>query len=217
MKLELIPALEISPPAIDWQLVGPHPIGHFWQNPLDWDNYQAHVLQVAGLADYKRVIKGSHFLSLDNWSLSDLRSIIRWHLGPEDNDIPAAESCALFGGGVLFVDDNPVLVPQCCSTLADLHSWSTLLEPQFQSGHFCLEGHPCPKATRQGHTVHIACHDKYEDFNQPAKAEFSLEIAALATAVSAAEEALAIFCEKVDRLSAEFGVQRLSDHLVRGK
>lgn len=217
MKVELIPTLEISAPSTDWQLVGPHPIGYFWQNPFEWDNYQSRVLRVAGLADYKRVIKGSHFLSLENWSLSDLRSIIRWHLGPEDNDIPAAESCALFGGGVLFVDDNPTLVPQCCSTLADLHSWSTLSEPQFQSGYFCPEGHPCPKATRQGHILRIVCYDEYEDFNQPAKAEFSLEITALANAVSAAEEALAIFCGKVDMLSVEFGVQRLSDHLVWGK
>ncbi|MDU0370446.1 hypothetical protein ACFPAF_08600 [Hymenobacter endophyticus] len=217
MKVELVPVVDISSLVIDWQLAGPRPASNFIHNPLQWEQYQARILQIAGFNDYKRVLPGSHFLTVGDWTLPDLQKLIQAHLHPADEVVAAADSCALFGGGILFLDDTPVVIPQCCGTLADLYRWQALVEPQFQSGYFCMEGHPCPKATRQGSMLRITCHDEDEMFDQPTLLQFSVEIQALAAAISAAERTLTTLCEKVDRLSSSFGVQKLSDHLIRGK
>ncbi|RSK48488.1 hypothetical protein [Hymenobacter rigui] len=187
------------------------------QNPLQWEQYEARILQIAGFNNYRRVLLGSSFIAVDDWTLSDLQKLIDAHLHPGDEVVEAADSCALFGGGILFLDGTPVLVPQCCGTLADLYSWQVLVKPQFQSGYFCMEGHPCPKATRQGPVLHITCHDEDEGFDPPTLPEFSVGIDALASAISTAERTLTGLCEKVDRLSSHFGVQKLSTHLIQGK
>ncbi|MET4107003.1 hypothetical protein [Hymenobacter sp. UYP22] len=187
------------------------------QNPLQWEQYQARILQIDGFNNYRRVLPGSRFLAVDDWTLSDLQKLIDAHLHPGDEVVAAADSCALFGGGILFLNGTPVLVPQCCGTLADIYSWQGLVEPQFQSSYFCMEGHPCPKATKQGSRLRITCHDEDGQFDQPALTEFSVDIQALAAAISSAERTLTVLCEKVDSLSSIFGVQKLSDHLIRGK
>ncbi|WP_157886793.1 hypothetical protein [Hymenobacter sp. PAMC 26628] len=217
MKVELIPAIEISRTAVDWERVGQHPIGDFQRNPAEWDDYQRRVLEVAGLADYSRVIKGSPFLHLNQWSLPDLRKLIKAHLLIEDEPVPVNESCALFGGGVLFVDDVPVLVPQCCSTIADFYGWKQIVAPSFGSGYFCLEGHPVPRAERQGNLLTINCQDKDETFDQPAQKQIIVGVNELAAAIEKAELVILNFSDKIDALSTEFGVQKLSDYLILAK
>lgn len=216
MKVELVPVVEISPSVVGWQRIGPRPESNFMQNPLQWEQYEARILQIAGFNNYRRVLPGSRFIAVDDWTLQDLKKLIEAHLRPGDEVVAAADSCALFGGSILFLNGTPVLVPQCCGTLADLYSWQELVQPQFQSGYFCMEGHPCPKAARKGSMLRITCHDEDEQFDQPTLPEFSVEIQALAAAISTAEKTLTILCEKVDSLSSSFGVQRLSDHLIRG-
>lgn len=216
MKVDLIPTLQVSVGAIKLEQIIQRPTSNFLQNPVGWDIYEKNVLRAAGFDDYKRVITGSSFLAIDAWSLEDLRKLIHAHLQPEDEVISVTESCALFGGGVLFLNNEPVLVPQCCSTIADIYSWKSILDPHFQSGYFCLEGHPCPKAVKENNALRIFCKDEDEAFDQPALGETSVEIIALATAFSAAEKAIDKLSKKVDVLSLEFGVQKLSDYLIKG-
>lgn len=130
--------------------------------------------------------------------------------------MPVVESCALFGGAILFIDDLPVLFPQCCSTIATVYDWKPLMAPQFQEGYFCLEGHPAPKAVRQGDYLNIICEDEGEDFYPPTPPLMRVKIADLAVAVERAESQMQKLCEQVDMLSAEFGAESISRYLVQG-
>lgn len=212
MKVELIPVLEIPVPAETLKQVQ-RPRYNFQLNPDEWDEYQRQLLLAGGFAGYKRVIKGHNFVHVDQWTLPDLRRLVMNHLGNEQ-PLLVTESCALFGGCILFVDNVPVLVPQCCSTIADFASWKELIKPGFMSGPFCMEGHPCPQALKEGKRILIRCKDRDEEFWQPAQAEIPVELDVLAGAVGVAEFHVGKLASNIDLLSAEFGVLRASDYLV---
>jgi len=184
---------------------------------VDRDIYQTQVLKAANIADYKRVIAGSDFLSIEDWTLADLRTLISAHLRPLGEQLPVTESCTLFGGGVLRIDGVAVLIPQCCSSIDDLFSWKQLLAPTFSTGYFCIEGHPAPKATKRGTELIIVCEDEEESFDQPAQAIIIVSVAKLAAAVAIAENGIQKLCDKIDRLSSEFGVAKLSKYMILGK
>lgn len=214
MKVALIPVLEI-PVTPDARRRHPTPpAGNFQQNPAEWDDYQRQLLSAGGFADYPRVIPGYNFVLLDQWSLPDLRRLIQNHLLVDDERVNVADSCALFGGGLLLLDGEPVLGPQCCSTLAEVGGWQQLVSPGFQSGFFYSEGHPAPRATRRKDTLLIECQDQYQDFDPPAQPRITVEVARLAEAIAVAEAIVREFAQKIDQFSTEFGVPQLSAHLV---
>lgn len=214
MKLELIPVLEIRVPVGALEKVGPRPASTFEENPLEWDEYQTRLLQAGGFADYPRIIKGSSFIHLDGWKLDDLRRLIQIHLMYEEEPVPPAESCGLFGGCVLFLDDAPVLVPQCCGEITDFYSWKNLSDPEFKAGYFCSEGHPMPHAKRRANQLVITCKDDWEEFQGPTKPEIIVDVNVLADAIEKAELRIQAFSNKIDELSVEFGVAKLSEYLV---
>ncbi|SDX76424.1 hypothetical protein [Hymenobacter psychrophilus] len=217
MSITLLPVLEVAAPAIDWDQVGPSPFATFWQNPSAWEEFQAKILRLSGFADHRQAVKGSKYLRIDDWQPEGLRRLINAHLGATGDDrMPVEESCALFGGGVLFIDNVPVLFPQCCSTIATVYDWKPLLVPQFQEGYFCLEGHPAPKAIREEEYLTIICEDEGEDFYPPTPPVIRVKVADLAVAVEQAEWQMQRLCEQVNALSAEFGAESISRYLIQG-
>ena len=217
MNIELIPVLEIPIMARRRLQEIQRPPATFQQNPIEWDEYQRQLLVTGGFSDYQRVIQGCGFVSADQWSLTDLRVLVQNHLAGDKEPIPLKESCALFGGCVLVVDGVPVLVPQCCSTIADFTSWQGILSPQFTSGFFCIGGHPCPEAVKIDVRLVITCEDPDESFEQPAQLRIVLKIAALAAATEHARQIMYALSDRIDLLSAELGVAKASDYLVWAK
>ena len=217
MNIELIPVLEI--PVITQKQLQEirRPPATLQQNPIEWDEYHRQLLATGGFSDYQRVIPGRQFVRADQWSLPDLRLMVQNHLGGDKDLIPITESCALFGGCILILDDVPVLVPQCCSTIDDFTSWQDLLSPQFTSGYFCLGGHPSPEAVKTDTQLLITCEDPEERFDQPTQPKIVVEIAGLAIATERAKQILDALSDKIDLLSAELGVVKASDYLVWGK
>lgn len=217
MNIELIPVLEIPiTPQARLRAIQ-QPPASFQQNPLEWDEYQQRLLAAGGFFDYQRVIQGCNFVRADQWSLPDLRVLLQNHLGGDKKVIPLTESCALFGGCILVVDEVPVLVPQCCGTIADFSGWQGLLNPYFTSGYFCIEGHPCPAAVKNGTQLLIICEDLDERFDPPAQPKIVLEMDALVSAIEKAEQIMKAFSDKIDLLSAELDVVSASDYIVWGK
>lgn len=217
MKVELIPALEIPVPPESRKKAGSRPAKSFAQNPDAWDKFQQKQLAAAGFNDYSRIIRGKNFVYVDEWTLVDLKNLILTHLMPNDVLVVVEKSCAFFGGYILIIDDVPVMVPQCCSTLADITSWQDLLNPEFTSGPFCTEGHPCPTAVKEGNKLLITCEDEWESFDQPTQQSIIVEVDKLAVAVEQASWTIQKLCAKVDLLSAEFGVPMLSNYLIFAK
>ena len=84
------------------------------------------------------------------------------------------EVSSLFGGYALFANQEPILVPQCCGTLGDIHSWEKLLRDEEYDECFCLEGHPSPEAKTQGSTIVFNCDNEYEEFIGPVAKDLSL-------------------------------------------
>lgn len=217
MNIELIPVLQI-PMIAHTQLQEIHrPPATFQQNPIEWDEYQRQLLSTGGFSNYQRVIQGCNFVRVDQWSSSDLRMLVQNHLCGDKEPIPVEESCALFGGCILVVDGAPVLVPQCCSTIADFLGWKELLNLDFVSGPFCIEGHPCPNAAKSGNQLLITCADEWEKFDQPAHPQIAVELDELANALVQAQKRIDSFADKIDSLSAELGVKKASDYLVWAK
>lgn len=217
MNIELIPVLEIPVMAQRRPRKIHRPPATFQQNPIEWDEYQRQLLVTAGFSDYQRVIQGCSFVRADQWSLPDLRMLVQNHLYGDKEPIPLERSCALFGGCILVVDGVPVLVPQCCSTIADFTSWEGILMPQFTSGPFCLEGHPGPEAVKNDIHLLITCEDPDESFDQPARPTIVVEIEAQASATKKAKQLMEAFADKIDLLSTELGVAKASNYLVWGK
>jgi len=217
MNIDLIPVLEIPVTAKTRLQEIQCPPANFQQNPVEWDEYQGQILTAGGFSDYQRVIKGCNFVRADHWTLSDLRMLVRNHLGGDKELIPLEESCALFGGCILVANGVPVLVPQCCSTIADFTSWQGLLSPQFTSGPFCIEGHPCPEAVRNDIQLLITCEDPDEEFEQPAQPRIVVEIDTLASATERARQIMEALSNKINLLSAELGVANASDYLIWNK
>lgn len=217
MNIELIPVLEIPITAKARLQAVQCPPADFQRNPIEWDGYQQQLLEAGGFADYQRVIQGCNFVQADQWSLPDLRLLVQNHLGGDKEIIPLAESCALFGGCILIVDGLPVLVPQCCSTIADFASWQGLLNPQFTSGPFCTEGYPCPEAVKTDTQILVTCEDPDERFDQPAQPRIVVEIDAFFNATARAKQMMEMLCDRIDLLSAELGVAKASDYVVWGK
>ena len=214
----MLPVFELPASIIDWDQIGARPSGAFWQNPSDWEEFEAKILRLSGFTQHLPAVKSSRYLRADSLAVDDLRRLIDAHLEVTENKrVPVAESCALFGGAILIIDDLPVLFPQCCSTISTVYDWKVLLAPQFQEGYFCLEGHPAPKAIREQDYLNIICEDEGEEFYPPTTPIIRVKVADLAMAVEQAELQMQRLCERVDSLSAEYGAKSISCYLIQGQ
>lgn len=210
MEIELVPVIEV-------------PRVHAATSPpssSSSDEKEAHfkaILEQDGFPGYRPFLPGHGLYRLDQFRASaGLLRIVQIHVGRYDPDhgLPIAESCALFGGYILKVDDEVVCVPQCCGSLADFASWQCVVDPSFSEGYICNEGHPAPRLARRGDFLELSCEDdQFDTFWQPA-ISCTIPRDRLSSAITACEVELSGFEKELDQLGNELGAAGVGQILI---
>ncbi len=217
MKVELIPVLELPMPEGIWEELETSPQRPHWKHAEAWNSFLAKTLKLAGYGPYNPVSEGVSLYRATDISQADLRIAIDLHIIPlKEENQTINDSCALFGGLALFVGGQLKLIPQCCSTIADIMSWQGIVRPDFKQGHFCPEGHPMPEAIKVEENIEIRCHDEGEEFDFPAPSSIVLPTYVLQHAVQQAVQEVSIFAKTIDSLYSVYNVENLSQILVWG-
>ncbi|MFZ5635906.1 MAG: hypothetical protein ACOY82_04900 [Pseudomonadota bacterium] len=209
-KIELIPVVEL--PRADGALnaVGPLPGGSWHTHPRDWERYHSGIATASGYGRLDAFPPGSGLYPIAQFSMSDLNRLVELHL----SDVQIEDSCALFGGYVLVESGRPIMVPQCCGTLADTVTWEAIARPEKFEEHFCLEGHPSPVAISDGNVVEIRCFDEYEPFEEPAPKSYRMNRELLCMALNDARSTLAQVSRRLDALNSRKAGVGLSRVLI---
>jgi hypothetical protein len=218
MKIELIPVIEIGIIDITSQIEKPRPKTKYWENPKEWENYFREELIRNEYENYQRIEKGHPYYRVRQFrSQKDLIKIIEFHLNvgneKEKKKLNLEESCALFGGYALRVNEKVVFTPQCCGTLADFQSWKSITENSFKEGYIACEGHPCPKAKRIENRIQFTFEDEWEDFIPPAT-NLMVEREKLIDAISLCEIELDNFSKILNTLNDYFKVKNIAKILI---
>lgn len=166
--IELIPVIEMPCSEEAWDKAKSRPEGSWLSYPDQWEQYRRDLQSLSGYRELSAFPRGSGLYPLSKIAKSDLTRLIELHVA----DTEINESCAFFGGYVLTEKGIPILVPQCCGTLADISTWEKVARPEKFEEYFCLEGHPCPEALSDGVNIEIRCIDEFESFEEPAPASF---------------------------------------------
>jgi hypothetical protein len=211
-KIQLIPTLEIPHPAEAWEMGGQRPAETWHCRPNEWEKYLVQVNAHSGYGKLQSFPVGSGRYPLPKLSQNDIARVIELHVA----DTPVKESCALFGGYVLIDNGVPILLPQCCGTLADISSWEAITREDAFSEYFCLEGHPCPEAISDGTNIEIHCVDEWEPFEEPAPKTYTLNRAALSSALKCTRSLLQQFARQLDEWGDINGNSNVSDILIYG-
>jgi hypothetical protein len=212
MTVELIPVIEISFPKSVLDKAGNTPPIPYLHHLDEWEVYRKTLLELFGLSQYQPFKPGHSFYPvLQFTNIDDLKKILDQHLLPlKEHGQAITETCALFGGTVLIINDEVKLLPQCCGTLSDFLDWKRVLEDDFKSDYIFMGGHPSPKAIKKNKELVLECIDEEEDFYPLTESVISIDILPLMEAVQKAEKELLIFSKTVDRLSKEYAVDNLS-------
>lgn len=216
MKVELIPVIELAYQEEESHFIQPHPDNTYWTNSENWEEKYESLKQNNGYQDYRRILKGYPFYRINQFdSKDDMRKIIRIHLGQVEGEkgTPLSESCSLFGGYVLKVDNRTVFTPQCCSGLADIWTWNTIIKDKFTEGYICAEGHPAPKVTREGEALNFTFENEGEEFIPPAIAT-TINRGEMAAAIKLCQKELDAFGEFLNSLAPEFGCPEIATALI---
>ena len=171
MKVELIPVIELGFKEEEGHFIQPCPGNLYWVNLEEWEEIFKAKVKKNGYEDYQRIAEGYPFYRVNQFkSKEDLLKIIHFHLGGEEdeNRTPLKDSCALFGGYVLKIDQRIVFTPQCCSTLSDFSTWESIIQDNFRNGYICNEGHPNPRVKRAGDKLKFTFEEDWEEFIPPA-------------------------------------------------
>ncbi|TDO25793.1 hypothetical protein [Sediminibacterium goheungense] len=210
-KIEFIPLIEL--PTIKDKDNGSGPSGTSKTNTFESDLYQQKLLSKS----YKRIpapiSKGVYQYCLFDIELDDLEAVIKLHI----SDTEINQSCSLFGGYAISVDDNIELYPQCCGLLEEIQYWKTILKSDFED-FYLLQCHPSPLISKRGTEIIIQCKDESEAFwpltiKEIIKLDYLKTRAALVTLIKKLER----FSNKLNSLSEKFGVTNISDILIWGK
>jgi hypothetical protein len=165
----------------------------------------------------KQVCEEISFYATTSLTVDDWEILIRRHIG---DLVTIEESCALFGGYALKQENEFLLFPQCCGTLAAIRSWQLILE---KSNHLSGEGlwlgddHPSPVVTLRENKLNFLCQPNGDDIFWPeTKLEFqldhSLTCGAIKKVIEEMEDLALLFDEK---LANRFNTNSLR-HLVWG-
>ena len=140
---------------------------------------------------------------------ADLKKAIKLHT----SDLPIEESCSLFGGYALKIDNEIVLHPQCCGLLNEINDWRKILDNKFK--HFYLsECHPSPKFQLDGDFVTIECYDENEEFIPMTKRIITVEYKLLRKAIENLLNDLNDISNRFDSYKSEFNNAELSEILI---
>ena len=133
-----------------------------------------------------------------------LIEVVEEHLNPlRDAGDPDSDTCPLFGGVRIAVDEKVLLGPQCCGDLSDISSWFALISPDFTEGWVALEGHPAPRVERCGESLEFTCHDPDDPFSPGTTARFSVDRRELMEALFQLLEEVSAFSCRVASLHSE--------------
>ena len=139
----------------------------------------------------------------------DFKKAIQLHT----SDLPIEESCSLFGGYALKIDNEIVLHPQCCGLLSDINDWKKILDNKFEP-FYLTECHPSPKFKLNGNYVVIECYDENEEFIPKTKREITVEYKLLRKAVENLLNKLKDISKRLDSYKNEFNNAELSEILI---
>lgn len=209
--IEFIPVLEL--PTKKDKESEKHPKGTSLTNTKDWNNYQETELSKNYQDIGKPISKGVFQYRLLDLSNDDLIKVIRLHI----SDMDIKDSCSLFGGYALKIDNEIVLYPQCCGLLEEINDWAKLLIENFDS-FYLMECHPSPKFTKKADKVIIDCNeDDTGPFFPPTDKQIIVDYNDLKNALIKLMDSLKLFSQRLDELSDYFRHEKISDILIWGK
>lgn len=210
-KIEFIPLIELA--TVKDEESKKHPAGTSFTNTQEWDLYQQKELA----KNYKHIpqpiSKGVYQYRLLDIQLDDLETAINLHV----SDTEISQSCSLFGGYAISVDDNIELYPQCCGLLEEIQQWKKILTENFEA-FYLLECHPSPLISKKGTDIIIYCKDEFDLFSPlTTKETIKLDYIEAKAALIDVIQKLDKFSIKLNSLSGKFGVNNISDILIWGQ
>lgn len=211
-KIEFIPLVEL--PTVKDKNGETHPPGTSSANTQDRDLYERKLLAKTYKNIPAPISNGVYQYRLFDIPLKDLEAAINLHIS--DTDI--RNSCSLFGGYAISVDDNIELYPQCCGLLEEIQQWKKILNENFEA-FYLVECHPSPLISKRGNKIVIQC---IEDESGPfipltTKKIFELNYLKTKLALIDVIEKLDEFSIKLNCLSERFGVSSIADVLIWGR
>ncbi len=208
MKIELIPVIEIGYNNQGVQAPDKYP---YWENSEIWDDFHLECYKRAGFKD-KLIpyLKGSSLYRLVDFSEDNLKKLIIDHT----QDFKE-ESCSLFGGYVLRIDNQDRLFPQCCGLLADINFWTKIANSQESY----YEGHPAPKISfNENSIIFDLTTNEFDEIFQPPPPVlvFKVEKTQLRSAIEKTKEELITFAKRLKEINSKenLNITKIDDVLI---
>jgi hypothetical protein len=146
---------------------------------------------------------------LEEISDIDLKKAIDLHI----SDLNIEETCALFGGYALKVNDKYLLFPQCCGLLSEINDWKKILDPNFEP-FYLTECHPSPEFKKVGNQVIIECDSSHEDFYPKTQKFLAVDYESLVTAINEVCSDLENFSKRLDKFNSEYQTESVSKKMI---
>ncbi|MFZ9847994.1 MAG: hypothetical protein ACO3EE_07570, partial [Flavobacteriales bacterium] len=140
----------------------------------------------------------------------DLVKVIKLHI----SDFKIEDSCSLFGGYALVINNEIVLYPQCCGLLEEINDWIKIMDKNFEP-FYLMECHPSPLFSKVNDKVLINCSEENnEPFRFSTNSEITISYDSLKEALEKLLNDLRVFSEKLDLLSDKFASEKISNILI---
>ena len=136
-NIEIKPVIELFPTNFSKSDYD-HPNGTASELPDAWVEYWLKSLADAGITDVRPSIKGDFFANISDISEADLENILKTTL----KDVPINEIPCFDGGVIIFADDDPIVIPQCCVSLSDYKHWIEVADKAPEQWKQIWIGHP---------------------------------------------------------------------------
>lgn len=187
------------------------PEGNAITNPKAWQRYQENEIRRNYTSKLQPISTGINQYQLFDLTLSDLERLIALHT----SDQSISESCSFFGGYAISMNGKLILYPKCCGLLEDINDWRQILDPNFKDFHL-TNGHPSPIISKQENQLIILCDDAEESFIPNTEKKLILDYQQSKIALEQLLVELELFSKSLDTLSANFGMQKISNILIWG-
>lgn len=210
-NIELIPVIEL-PTCKDADSVN-YPTGSSLTNTDEWNKYQEKEIK----KNYKNIgspiSPGIYQYRLFDIDTEDLIKAIKLHV----SDLKIDDSCSLFGGYALSINNKIVLYPQCCGLLEEINDWIKILDKNFEP-FYLMECHPSPRFSRINDNIYIDCpEENNEPFFPLTNNEIIVSYDSLKTALEKLLNDLRDFSIELDKLSDKFKSKKISNILIWGQ
>lgn len=140
--------------------------------------------------------------------------IVSYHYEEKILPYPIEENyiSSFMGGYLLKINNDTVYGTQCCSNLADINGWSTLLDKSFSNMKLPVKGHPSPFIEKTNDYFYFKFEDKNESFKEPA-VDSKIEINLLEKAIVECEKEVMDFISRLNKLNEIYDVHPESERL----